>query len=1392
MAEALGTVSSVAGLLSLGLTICKGLHDFYSSYQDAAKDVTDLLHSLGSLSHSLDLIHSAFELPRLHKDLAENLDRLADELRNGIDDLRIRLEKIKLETRKDGGTAGLKARLHKSLYPFKEKTIKKLKYKCDDLRENLSIAVQTLQINASSITTNMTETMQQDIVNTHAIVEEIKLEIADLTLTGQKRILRGYFDSQMSLINETESRHTETFNMKGCQDDLNNELLERVEFKDWQRTAGKTLWYRGIPGAGKTVFASFIINFLQKTSMHEDVGVAFTYCNYKRDHFAQKPANVLAVLLWHLIRGKCPSEITHRFEEIRAKHAQPSQDDYCKMLKIAIAKYSRVYIVIDALDEYPEKDGFRTELLLELNKMLPNASFLITSRPIAITEDHLSEFHPTQLDIQARDDDIVNYISGRLTDFKGIARRLIKDTPGLEAEVTKEIVTKACGMFLVARLHLDSLLWKSNPRKIKEALYSLANGQEGLDLLYDDALKRIDEQASDDAQLGNEVLLWVSLALRPLSIMELQHALAVRPGGRVFDTDGLEDPDHILSVCAGLVGIDKEDQVVRLIHYTTQEYFDRTCVQRFSQGQSHITRICLPYQSFHSSPCYDGDDRSDWVYETEDNDKSSHVNPCFPLLLRYHLAPVPLLSCAVTFWGYHAKKDSEFANDIRELVLKLFSKSNIIHVTSKILYKYMPWSLSGSGMHEIAGSQGVQIGLLLAITSEFEELCSFLLQNGATVEPLLLKSYEDKVSVDMLYEAAVRGNSRIGQMLLDRGAVMSMDRSHVGFTALERAAIDDHEDFVKLLLDSGAHLYPISMELPLIGPSGLPFRAEIVKCLLEAGANVNQTIDRSYASSPLIAACRSGDENLVQILLQAGASVNPSEHGFHDSEPLSDTIVRGHVSIVEQLIEAGAWVNPPRSSPLALACYCGHRSIVHLLVRAGAAVNPSIDNLYMDSPLAIACNRSHTEIVRILLNAGAHVDPPGSSPLLLACRMGNITVVEDLLAAGATVDSSAYNHNEDSPLVVACFHNHTDIAKLLVHAGAQINSPQSSPLLLACRWGNMQVLESLLEAGARVNLSNHSNETESPLAAACKSGHLDIVKRLLGAGAYISPVDCDFWELPVVLAIRHGCPEVLQALLSTGVNSSGFIDSYPTLAYVASGYCQAEALKVLVDFGVDVLAPSPLKHSSLHVLGALLSSHQSCPVHEIKDIVNVLLEKGLNLDMQDANGRTPLHWLAVHCKHHNNVLERLLTRGSELEVQDEEGLTPLWHAVLERRPSSVRWLLAAGANVNSTNRAGETVLHWLAKHLKRRDVLGMIKLDNDGSCAKPLALRSFRLLLLYGADPTLRASNGKTAAESIQFERCTVEDCTESDILTSHGWHDSEDDSMNCIKEELLELFREH
>lgn len=68
-----------------------------------------------------------------------------------------------------------------------------------------------------------------------------------------------------------------------------------------------------------------------------------------------------------------------------------------------------------------------------------------------------------------------------------------------------------------------------------------------------------------------DVISWITYAKRPLTTPELQHALATEVGHQDLVRDNISDVEDMVSACAGLVTVDKESDIVRLVHYTTQQ-----------------------------------------------------------------------------------------------------------------------------------------------------------------------------------------------------------------------------------------------------------------------------------------------------------------------------------------------------------------------------------------------------------------------------------------------------------------------------------------------------------------------------------------------------------------------------------------------------------------------------------------------------------------------------------------------------------------------------------------------------------------------------------------------------------------------------------------------------
>jgi hypothetical protein len=108
---------------------------------------------------------------------------------------------------------------------------------------------------------------------------------------------------------------------------------------------------------------------------------------------------------------------------------------------------------------------------------------------------------------------------------------------------------------------MDALIQKHNVTEVREALKNLPKD---VDETYNEAMERIERQNEYDRALAKRVLSWVTHAYRPLTVPELQNALAVVHGTPALDPDNITDEEILTSICAGLVVVD-EEQMIRLV-----------------------------------------------------------------------------------------------------------------------------------------------------------------------------------------------------------------------------------------------------------------------------------------------------------------------------------------------------------------------------------------------------------------------------------------------------------------------------------------------------------------------------------------------------------------------------------------------------------------------------------------------------------------------------------------------------------------------------------------------------------------------------------------------------------------------------------------------------------
>jgi Cdc6-like AAA superfamily ATPase len=219
--------------------------------------------------------------------------------------------------------------------------------------------------------------------------------------------------------------------------------LKSTPFVEWCGGEKKTLFCPGIPGAGKTMIASIVINHLKTSFPDDKTGRAYLYCIYKRKD-NQKADDLLASLLGQLAarQSVVPGSIRKLYDEHqKGEKFRLSQNEIREELRNIIKTYSRTFIVIDALDECG--DHIRSELLSEVYKLQEGSDtrLIVTFRPSVVLECPSSA---TELEIRAHEEDIEEYLKGRMSELRSV----VQDNNELQCKIRTRIMTLVDGMYV--------------------------------------------------------------------------------------------------------------------------------------------------------------------------------------------------------------------------------------------------------------------------------------------------------------------------------------------------------------------------------------------------------------------------------------------------------------------------------------------------------------------------------------------------------------------------------------------------------------------------------------------------------------------------------------------------------------------------------------------------------------------------------------------------------------------------------------------------------------------------------------------------------------------------------------------------------------------------------
>lgn len=231
-------------------------------------------------------------------------------------------------------------------------------------------------------------------------------------------------------------------------------LLDSTEYQEWLSTDKQTLFCPGIPGAGKTIITAIVIDYVNTWFRNDPrIGIAFIYCNFRRQQ-EQKFQDLLANLLKQLSQGQAsiPDSVEALYNHHRNKRTRPSCDEISEALHSVATMYSRVFIIVDALDECQKSNGCMTKFLSEIFSLQGRcgANIFTTSRFIPeITERFAGT---TSLEIRAYEEDVRRYLDSHIFQLPAIVGR----NPTLQEEIKATILKVAGGMYVVCQEPTES------------------------------------------------------------------------------------------------------------------------------------------------------------------------------------------------------------------------------------------------------------------------------------------------------------------------------------------------------------------------------------------------------------------------------------------------------------------------------------------------------------------------------------------------------------------------------------------------------------------------------------------------------------------------------------------------------------------------------------------------------------------------------------------------------------------------------------------------------------------------------------------------------------------------------------------------------------------------
>lgn len=695
--------------------------------------------------------------------------------------------------------------------------------------------------------------------------------------------------------------------------------------------------------------------------------------------------------------------------------------------------------------------------------------------------------------------------------------RLCRTDPELKDKILSVVVARANGMFMLANLYMNSLKVKLS---VSEVMDTLENLPQSYYEMYEKTMERIDAPSLADREnrsssLAKNVLSWVACAYRPLSLLELQDALAIDLQKADQRTTLEYDKFTLLEITAGLLTVDPDEKAVRLVHFTAQEYFDQYRESWFPNASANIARACLQYLSHQdlSEPCQG-------IWE----DKEFEIRK----------RKLPFLSYAYQHWGDHAHNAG--SDSATEAAVLQFA-SNPKRIASFIQAAWYLDSTDATNWDIRKGAGSLHVCAWFGLTNVVPKL----LHQGLEI------NCQDPIygQTPLMY-ACRRGHVATVMELLSRGASLNTQSTR-GSTAMFEAVIKNRVEVVRILLtrkelDIDA-AQPMILDRTILMIAAQEEYVSIVDDLLNReDLKINQK--DLQGNTALSIATKSESSAVVSILL-ANESLNLDINSKNENGNTALILAAklGLDDIADQLLARGA--------DFSIKDYEG----------GGTALMRAVDN-------------GQTSTVETMLNHNVDVDcldDLGRGLLHCAAANDNGTIVRLLIDIG--LNKNAQDKKGRTPLHDASRHDQPQIAKLLLDLGVNpsiTDKSERTPWTVAWQNGAINVMKVLEEKKNNANKTQfdsdpYPNAKALPVWSAVKLGRRDLVSNMIAEDKNrIFHIDPDSSDTALHCAVACNQPEVLQILLEASMSPDSVNDYFRTPLHLAALYGNMHAATILL------------------------------------------------------------------------------------------------------------------------------------------------------------------------------------------------------------------------------------